>query len=402
MKDRGRVTKSNRQSRSLRSSEQRQKKADSALRSSVQELFVEGTWLRSILDSLSDGIIATDSQSSVRYVNPVAARWTGWPQSEAVGKSIKEIYDLRTMAGQPVEQFQIHKAIAAAAPAGKERFLLRSRDGQIMPIEDAAAPIVVEREVEGAVAIVVDITERIRRETLQEAEHDRLEEEISQAANELGETREQLRALSARLMTAHEQERSRLSRELHDDFGQRLAILSIRADRALQRMQEDPQETKDLLQSISEEAALLNNGLREMSHKLHPSVIEDLGLIAALQSLAAGFGEDGVDVSLWLAKTIPEVTLDTATALYRIAQEALRNAQKHAGGAEIQITLTIQDSDLELTIRDTGPGFDLASARLAGGLGLLSMQERARLVNGTLHVNSRPGQGTVIAVHVPL
>ena len=106
-------------------------------------------------------------------------------------------------------------------------------------------------------------------------------------------------------------------------------------------------------------------------------------------------------MSCRLPEHIPEVTLDAATALYRIAQEALRNVQKHASGAAIHISLTAQESCLQLSIRGIGPGFNLAQARLGGGSGLLSMQERARPVNGTLLVRSRPGHGTEAPVTVP-
>lgn len=271
-----------------------------------------------------------------------------------------------------------------------------------MPIDDAAAPILIEGKVDGAVAILADISERMRQEQMDEVERERLEDEVHKAANELGQSRADLRALSGYLMNAQEQERKRLARELHDDFGQRMALLNMQVDRALQHTEEAPPETRDLLRTISGEVSALNDGLRAVSHKLHPAVIEDLGLIAALRNLAESHGENGNEVSAWLPDQIPEIPLDKATALYRIAQEALRNARKHAKGAEIHVTLTSQDSSLQLKVRDSGPGFNLANARLAGGLGLLSMQERARLVNGSLQINSQPGQGTVVSVSVPL
>ena len=146
---------------------------------------------------------------------------------------------------------------------------------------------------------------------------------------------------------------------------------------------------------------MLNLGLREVSHRLHPSVLEDLGLIAALRSLIASFRDDGIDVSFRLPDEMPALNTDVATALYRIAQEALRNALKHAPGAPVHVTLEVRDNLVQLTIRDDGPGFDLTKVRLGGGLGILNMNERARLVHGTLLFNSRPGDGTAIEVRVP-
>jgi two-component system, chemotaxis family, CheB/CheR fusion protein len=379
-----------------------QKIAESALRSSVHELFTEGAWLRTILDSLSDGIIATDPQARISYFNPVAEQWTGWSQPEAVGKPIQELYDLRAIAGGTVEQSPLQKALATAAPVGKERFLLSSRDGQTMAIENAAAPILVKGQLEGAVAIVADIRERIRQELKQTQERERLEDEVLQTTSELGQTRAELRALAGHLMTAQEQERRRLARELHDDLGQRLAMLSMRTDSALAQVHKNPEEIEKLLQAIRADLLVVNEGLREMSHKLHPSMIEQLGLVAALRSLSVSYRENGSEISCWLPDQVPDVNLDTATALYRIAQEAIRNAQQHARGTPIHITLTAQDNSLRLAVLDAGPGFDLAHARLGGGLGLLSMQERARLVHGTFLIKSHPGDGTEVLVIVPV
>jgi two-component system CheB/CheR fusion protein len=256
--------------------------------------------------------------------------------------------------------------------------------------------------VEGAVAILADIQERIHQELLEIQGRERLEEEVQQTSNELGQTRAELRALAARLMTAEEQERRRLARELHDDLGQRLALLTMRANNALERLQKNPQESEALFQGVLEELSVANREVRELSHGLHPSIIEHLGLPAALRNLVASCRDGGFEVGCWVPDQIPPITLDTATALYRIAQEAIRNAQQHANGAPIHVTLTAQDNSLRLAVLDSGPGFDLGHARVGGGLGLLSMQERARLVNGTLLIKARPGDGTEVSVSVPV
>jgi len=371
-----------------------QKNAENALRSSVHELFIKGTWLRTILDSLSDGVIATGSEGRVNYFNSAAEHLTGWTQSEASGKSIRELYDLRTMAGKPVEQDPLLKALATGAPVAKERFMLNSRGGQTIAIEDAAAPIVVNNRVEGAVAIMADIRERLRQERQQEVERERLEEEVHKTTDELGQTRSELRALAGHLMTAQEEERRRLALELHDDLSQRVALMSLRADDAIARIHKDPEESAVLLEGIHAELLAVSRGLRELSHRLHPSIIEQLGLIASLRSACMSYRESGIDVTCLLPDQIPEVSLEIATALYRIAQEAIRNAQKHAKGAPIHVSMTTQENSLRLSVRDSGPGFEMNSACLAGGLGLLSMQERARSISGTLLIKPRLGEGT--------
>jgi two-component system CheB/CheR fusion protein len=379
-----------------------QKKAEEAIRASARELFDKGAWLRTVLDSLSDGIIAIDARAQISYLNPVAERLTEWQQADALNKPIREVYDLRTMTGQPVAASQLQQALSARFNTGKERFLLRSRGGQMTPIEDSAAPILAAGQVEGAVMIVEEITGRLREEKLQEDERERLEGEIHQASDQLGQTRAELSALSAYLINALEQERKRLARELHDDFGQRVSVLQMRANRAIEQLEKDPAEAEAILHSISAEVTLLNLGLREVSHRLHPAVLEDLGLIAALRSLIAGFQDDGMDVSFNLPGEMAEVTPEAATALYRIAQEAIRNALKHAPGAPVHVSLEKLNGSIQLAIRDGGQGFDLGKVRLSGGLGILNMNERARLVNGSLDLKSHPGDGTVVTVRVPV
>ncbi|HXS75306.1 MAG TPA: chemotaxis protein CheB [Terracidiphilus sp.] len=379
-----------------------QKSAERVLRSSSLELFREGTWLRTLLDSLTDAVIAADNEARVTYINPMAERLTGLLRAEAIGKPISAFYDVRTISGEPVQKSQIERAIAAGSLIKKDRFRVRSRSGNLTSVEESAAPILIGRKVEGAIAIIADIANQIAREATQEVERERLEGEVHKTTDQLGQTRAELRALSAYVINAQEEERRRLARELHDDFGQRVTVLGMRTNRAIEQLQKDPLEAEQIMRSISDEVSMLNLGLREASHRLHPSVLEDLDLVAALRSLISTFRDDGIDMTFRLPDDLPSLNADVSTAIYRIAQEALRNALKHASGAPVHITLDVLDSSVQLTVRDDGPGFDLGRIRLDGGLGILSMNERARLVNGSLVVESRPGNGTAVTVRMPI
>jgi two-component system CheB/CheR fusion protein len=138
-----------------------------------------------------------------------------------------------------------------------------------------------------------------------------------------------------------------------------------------------------------------------MSHRLHPSIIEDLGLKPALQSLTEEFGRREGMIVTFSARNVPEnLPLDVATSLYRIAQEALRNVTKHAGQTHTRVTLTGTKTGIQLNIADFGQGFDVESER--HGLGLLSMEERARQIGGKMDVQSTLGEGTKITVTVPV
>jgi two-component system CheB/CheR fusion protein len=131
-------------------------------------------------------------------------------------------------------------------------------------------------------------------------------------------------------------------------------------------------------------------------------VIADLGLTAALRQLVTHFRENGVEVSFVERDLQPEPGLEVSTALYRITQESLRNVQKHAREAAVRVLFAANGDAFHLTIEDSGPGFDLETVRKHGGLGLVSMQERARLVGGTLRIRTGMGEGTLILVRVPM
>jgi two-component system CheB/CheR fusion protein len=148
--------------------------------------------------------------------------------------------------------------------------------------------------------------------------------------------------------------------------------------------------------------AALAQDVRKISHALHPSILEDLGLPQALKSLVDDFGEREQMLATFTRRRVPDhLPLEVATTLYRIAQEALRNIAKHAGKTHVKVTLQTIKEGLCMTIRDSGDGFDVTGSSQQG-LGLISMQDRARLVNGTFRVESELGEGTTVTVVVPL
>jgi signal transduction histidine kinase len=219
----------------------------------------------------------------------------------------------------------------------------------------------------------------------------------------LDRTKEELQFLAATLILAHEDERRRISRELHDDISQRSAMLEIAMAMLQGDLPEQPDQIRAELQKLQRETASLSEHLRRISHRLHPAVLEDLGLEVAIRRLAEDFQptrKAAVRCEIGqLPNTIP---LQTASAVFRIAQEALRNIGKHAPEAAVTIELTAEGGELRLSIQDNGPGFDSGQVRGAGGIGLISMQERAYLAGGTLAIVSAPGRGACIEARVPL
>jgi signal transduction histidine kinase len=242
----------------------------------------------------------------------------------------------------------------------------------------------------------------VRREREQRVERERLEVQVQNAAEALGNTQAELRALSAHLMRAQEDERRRVARELHDDLGQRAGALEFNLNRLQESLGEVAPPVQLELGAVIKQAAELSNSLRSVTHALHSPVIADLGIQTALKMLVDEHRECGEDVGIVLQDIPDQLPFEVSVALYRIVQEALRNASRHAKGAPVAVELVRRGKELELSIRDGGPGFNLLLVREKGGLGLLSIQERARLAGGTFLLRSEPGRGTSLLVRVPI
>jgi signal transduction histidine kinase len=199
-----------------------------------------------------------------------------------------------------------------------------------------------------------------------------------------------------------EEERRRIARELHDDLSQRIALLDFEVQHLRQELPQDlTAGATERLSNLRLQISALADDVRKLSHRLHPSILEDMGVEAALRSVVRDFAQGHEVAVRFRAEALSRpVPLDVATALYRVAQEALRNAVRHARDAHIEVSLSEAEGELRLTIEDDGPGFDLNVAREKRGLGLVSMQERARLVGGQFALLSAPGRGTKIVVTV--
>jgi signal transduction histidine kinase len=207
--------------------------------------------------------------------------------------------------------------------------------------------------------------------------------------------------LSGRLIHAQEEERSRLARELHDDVTQRLALLAIDIGRE-ERNLAGP-SASGAMRSIRERVARLSEDVHSLSYRLHPSVLEDLGLVEALRSEADRFSRTCPVRLLVNASDIPEnLPRDAALCLFRIAQEGLRNIARHAGASRAELALRRLYGGLQLTIRDDGVGFNPSLSHNRTSLGHASMRRRAFLVGGKLDIDSSPGRGTAILAWVPL
>ncbi len=212
--------------------------------------------------------------------------------------------------------------------------------------------------------------------------------------------RADLRALAGQLMTAQDDERRRIARNLHDDLSQRLAYLSMDLGKLAMRPL-DP-ETIDHVRILQRGAAEAGETVRVISHELHPSVLDDIGLEAALEQYCEEFQErTGIRTEFKVGDLPGNIPRDVANSIYHIGQECLRNVAKHSRAQHAIVTLAMSDNILRLEVDDRGVG--MRTGRAAGSsLGLIAMKERARLVNGSVAVASREGEGTRVLVEIPL
>jgi signal transduction histidine kinase len=214
---------------------------------------------------------------------------------------------------------------------------------------------------------------------------------------------DEVRELAGRLITAREEERARIARDLHDDIGQRVASLSIGLSRVQRHIPEGSNASRQALSALEQQTTRLSADLRHLSHELHPSALEHLGLLEALRERCDDFTQDsGVAVRLDVSDTWPEVSDAFALCLYRVAQEALRNAARHAGARQVTVALDRLDGHLTMEVSDDGCGFDPTNATARRkGLGLISLAERVRMLGGELAITAGPGNGTHLAVTLP-
>jgi len=214
---------------------------------------------------------------------------------------------------------------------------------------------------------------------------------------------EVLAGVSRRLIEAQEQERTRIARELHDDINQRIAMLSVDLDRLQQSMLGSDHDTGGRIKGLQKRLMDIGIEVQTISHRLHSSKLEYLGLVVACRSFCREVAERHKVSVDFAAEDIPSgLPRDVSLCLFRVLQESLNNAIKYSGVQRFEVQLRRLTDDIQLTVRDRGAGFDVDTAMNGQGLGLVSIRERASLVNGIASIVSTPMGGTEISVRVPL
>jgi signal transduction histidine kinase len=213
---------------------------------------------------------------------------------------------------------------------------------------------------------------------------------------------EALSSISRKLLGAHEEERTRIARELHDDIIQRIALVAMQLQRMQKVISSSAPELHKQIADAHEQLSDVTKDVQSLSHRLHSSKLEYLGLVAASKSFLAEVSERGRVEIHFHSQDVPKtISQEVAVCLFRVLQEAVHNAIKHSCSRDIRVSLTTGEEAVELEVDDSGTGFDLEEAMKGRGLGLISMKERLKLVGGDFVIQSRLKEGTTIHVRVP-
>jgi PAS domain S-box-containing protein len=343
-----------------------------AIKRAEQQLLERTIYLDALIANSPLGIVTKDEQNRVVFCNPAFERMFHYSQDELQGKDIDSIVAPHDLEEASRMTFAVHGGGVVHATAQRCK-----KDGALIDVELHGIRVYSGETFVGAFAIYQDISERRRSE-------------------------EKLQSLRNRLTRTQEEERSRIARDLHDDIGQRLAVLSIDLEQMRLASQQDGSAFARDLEALVRAAGEITSDVHNISRRLHPSQVELLGLAPALNNFCREFANRnsmGIQfTSACLTCKLPE---EASLCLFRVAQEAIRNVHKHSGCREALVELDEISGSLRLRISDRGTGFDPVSAEATEGLGLLSMEERLRSMGGELFVHSRPGGGTCIEACIP-
>jgi two-component system, chemotaxis family, CheB/CheR fusion protein len=367
------------------------------LRKSQQDLQAARDFARAVTESVGIPIVVLNQDFRIRNVNNAFRELTKRAAEDLEGRSLPDVAKLlwntttiRPMLEKLVKQPPNGSALETEHEMTTPGYCALLTRGRVVQIDGEQVILLT----------IEDITARKQAEQIIEREKWQLEGRVLSTVQALGRTQDELRALSASLFQAQEEERRRVARDLHDDISQRLAVLGMDLQHAAAAAPGDS-ETRTIIEGLASRTGALADDIRKISHGLHPSMLDDLGLPYALKALGDEFSEREKMLVTWQRQDIPErIPQNVSATLYRIAQEALRNVAKHAGRTHVKISLAGVDGRLRLEIADFGEGFDMEEAH--HGLGLISMSERAHLVEGRFAVNSALGKGTTVVVEVPL
>ena len=348
-----------------------------------QELRASEHHFESLVNLVPELLWSTDATGMESWCNQ---RWT-----EYTGQSPEETHFLEWLnVIHPEDRESSKEAFLDSLQTGRpwrHEHRLRRKDGEYRWFLVQAVPI--RSETDQVVQWFGSVTDVHEQRLAMDARGMDLEKQ-----------QKELQWTTAQLMRAQEEASRQLARDLHDSINQQLAVMGLDLAHLRTQLGESTQGFEGLIAQVERQASALAEEVRLLSHRLHPSALDDLGLAPALQILTREFERaHGMAIVLDLKGLTRQASRPISTALYRIAQEALQNVAKHARTAQVLVTAFEKNGEIHLVVEDNGPGFDRSQVPL--GLGLISMQERGHLVGGELHLNSSIGRGTTVHFVAP-
>ncbi len=335
--------------------------------------------LRLILESTAEAIYGSDLEGRCTFCNPACLRVLGYERAdELLGRDMHQLIHQTHADGTQfaVEQCPIFRTTRTGQGAHVDDEVLWRANGTSFPAEYWCYPQRKGEEIVGTVVAFFDITAR----------------KLADAA---------LAGVSGKLIEAQEQERRRIARELHDDIGQRLALLSIELVQ-LRQNYSNPSEFPGRIDQLQTQTSEIAADVQSLSHELHSSRLQYLGLAAALRGFCQEFSQQQkVEVDFDSHDLPTSLASEISLCFFRVLQEALHNAAKHSGVRDFEVRLWGTADEIHLTIKDKGFGFNVEAAKASRGLGLISMQERLKLLHGTLSIESQLQRGSTIHARVP-
>ncbi len=330
--------------------------------------------------------VTVDTERVVQC-NATLLRATGFRRSEVIGRPLQDLHD----AAGAADLAQALERVRADGRARDVELRLRRRDGTLLDVSLSMALVRDEQKNYYYRSIWRDVTDRKRAE-----------DALRRKQGELERSQDELQALAGRLLTAQDDERRRISRELHDDVNQRLAMLTLDVESLQAGLSRSQRETAERLGVIRDRLVELSDDVHGLAYGLHPSVLDHLGLKAALHSHVADLQRhESIRIGLHVGDSLERLPADVAACLYRVAQAALRNVVKHAHASRATVEVRRAEGGVRLSVSDDGVGF-AGPTRSSEGLGIVGMQERVRLVGGRFALTSQVGEGSSLTVCLPL
>jgi len=371
------------------------RQAEESLRHSAQ-------LYKNLVDRAGDIIYRADALGRFTVVNPTAARIMKCPEGQLVGRYYLEL--VRPDCREAVARFYGRQFVRKRGSSYLE-FPAVAGDGTEVWFGQKAQLLIENEKVVGFEAVARDITERKQAEKALQRAYEELEWRVSERTAELARSQEQLRALAVHLELVREEERTRIARDIHDELGQALTALNMDLSWMRSRLPQS-KPLAPLRDKALAMAGLITHtieSMRQIATELRPGVLDQLGLMAAMEWQTSVFQERyGIACRLVLPAGEVELNAQRSTALFRMLQEALTNVVRHAGATSVTITLDKTDAEVRMTVEDDGKGISEESAFPQRALGIVGMRERALALGGAVRIQGIPDNGTTVAVSLPL